>query len=277
LSADPELREARRTTRQVARTFSLACRLLPRGVRDDVYRLYLVFRTLDDLVDAGAPEATERIDALRDWAAGAPARTPETRTLAAIDARRPLPRAPFADFAAGMRDDLAGWVPACQSDLDRYCYRVAGTVGLVMSALLGGGRDADGAAVALGSAMQLTNILRDIDEDAANGRRYLPPDAGSLSAADRALSLGPYIARADELYEAGLAGLPRLEQGRLAIAAAAAMYREILREIERRRGGGRATVSFRRKVRVGAGAGLRAGRTRRRRDRPHGARRWVRA
>jgi hypothetical protein len=54
------LAEARDTTRRVARTFSLACRLLPRELRDDVYLLYLVFRTLDDLVDDGMPEAGAR-------------------------------------------------------------------------------------------------------------------------------------------------------------------------------------------------------------------------
>ena len=58
------------TTRRVARTFALACRLLPREVRDDVYLLYLVFRTLDDLVDDGMPEAAARIAAVEAWAAG---------------------------------------------------------------------------------------------------------------------------------------------------------------------------------------------------------------
>ena len=53
--------EARATTRGAARTFSIACRMLPRAVRDDVYLLYLVFRTLDDLVDEGRPEAADRV------------------------------------------------------------------------------------------------------------------------------------------------------------------------------------------------------------------------
>ena len=68
---DPILAEARDTTRRVARTFSLACRLLPRDVRDDVYRLYLVFRTLDDLVDFGDPRATR--EAISVLASSAPA------------------------------------------------------------------------------------------------------------------------------------------------------------------------------------------------------------
>ena len=55
--------EARDTTRRVARTFALACRMLPRDLRDDVYLLYLVFRTLDDLVDEGRPAAPARVAA----------------------------------------------------------------------------------------------------------------------------------------------------------------------------------------------------------------------
>src|SRR3954470_4711913 len=74
--------EARATTRAVARTFALACRLLPRIVRDDVYLLYLVFRTLDDLVDDGRPEAAERVDAVVQWSQGATfRRTPEVQLL----------------------------------------------------------------------------------------------------------------------------------------------------------------------------------------------------
>ncbi len=60
---DDVIAEARETTNRVARTFSIATRLLPRDVRDDVYCLYLVFRTLDDLVDEGEPAAADRIAA----------------------------------------------------------------------------------------------------------------------------------------------------------------------------------------------------------------------
>ena len=66
-ASDATLSMARDTTRRVARTFALACRLLPRSVRDDVYRLYLVFRVLDDLVDFGDPAANERVAAVEAW------------------------------------------------------------------------------------------------------------------------------------------------------------------------------------------------------------------
>ncbi|HZH25257.1 MAG TPA: phytoene/squalene synthase family protein [Solirubrobacteraceae bacterium] len=253
-----ELAEARATTQRVARTFAIACRLLPRAVRDDVYLLYMVFRTLDDLVDDSRPEAAAHVEAAAAWAAGRPGtRTREVAVLEALAVRHPLPRDAIADFCAGMRQDLAHETFDTEEELDRYCYRVAGTVGLVMTAILGA-RDperARPAAAALGMAMQRTNILRDIDEDAAAGRVYIARESalrhGSLAPGRRADLLRDQIARADALYEQGLAGIAELRQGRRAIAVAGAMYREILREIER--GGlgalpGRAVVSPGRKL-----------------------------
>jgi phytoene synthase len=264
----PALREARATTRRVARTFALACRLLPRAVRDDVYLLYLVFRTLDDLVDEGRAEAGARVEAVTAWAEGRPGeRTREVDVLDALGARHPLPREAVAEFCAGMRQDLARETFPTEADVDRYCYRVAGTVGLVMTAVLGTRdlRRARTAAVALGIAMQRTNILRDIDEDAANGRLYLAQEAvmrhGSPRPGRRAELLREQIAYADSLYERGLAGVGELRSGRRAIAAAGAMYREILREIERDGYGatrGRARVLWTRKLAVAAGAAWRA-------------------
>jgi len=258
---DAALLEARATTQRVARTFSLACKLLPRDVRDDVYRLYFVFRTLDDFVDDGAPEAAEHVAAVEAWCAGGAPSTPETQLLEELDARNTLPRDALADFCAGMRDDLSGRPIQTEAELDDYCYRVAGTVGIVMTSLLGlrPGVDAEHArqaAAALGGAMQRTNILRDIDEDRANGRVYLARDTlerfgGSAAPGHREALLREQIARADAQYEQGVAGISYLARGRRAIAAAAGMYREILRQIERDGYGareGRAVVPTRRKL-----------------------------
>jgi phytoene synthase len=99
--------------------------------------------------------------------------------------------------------------------------------------------DAWAAARALGSAMQRTNILRDVDEDLANGRVYLARDTlerfgiADLAAQDRTELYRDQIRRADALYDQGLAGVPLLIHGGRSIAAAGAMYREILRQIER--------------------------------------------
>lgn len=250
---------ARETTRRAARTFSLACRLLPAEIRGDVYLLYLVFRTLDDLVDDGEPDAQDRIAAVEAWCDGGPAATEETVVLADLATRHPLPREALRDFCRGMRDDLDGWTPDTEDDVDRYCYRVAGTVGLVMAALLGVD-DEDGrastAACRLGMAMQRTNILRDLDEDRAAGRRYVSREAvarhGDPLPGRRAALLAEQIARADALYDEGLRGVGYLRRGRPAIRAAAGMYREILRQLEREGLGerpGRAVVPPARKAR----------------------------
>jgi phytoene synthase len=254
--SDLLLEEARETTQRVGRTFGLACRLLPREVRDDVYRLYLVFRVLDDLVDFGHPEAEEAIAAVEAWTAGAAAASRESRILADLAARHPLPRPALRDFCAGMRFDLAGGVNRTEADVDRYCYQVAGTVGLTMAAILGTRSPAAGErAIALGMAMQRTNILRDIDEDRAGGRVYLAQETlarlGSPEPGHREALLRDQIGRADRLYDEGMAGIPQLARGRRAVAAAAGMYREILRQIEREGYGarpGRAVVSPPRKL-----------------------------
>ena len=262
----PVLAEARLTTRRVARTFSLACRLLPRELRDDVYLLYLVFRTLDDLVDDGVPGAAARVAAVAAWAAGQQgARTREVAVLEDLATRHTIPRDAFADFCAGMRHDLEGRPLRTEADVDVYCFQVAGTVGVVMAAMLGSDdfEVARPAAAALGMAMQRTNILRDVDEDLAAGRVYLAQETvarfGSLAPGRRAGLMRDQIARADRLYERGCAGIPLLLHGRRAVSAAAGMYREILRQIEREGYGaspGRVVVARPRKLLIAARRGV---------------------
>ena len=257
------LGEARSTINRVARSFSLAARLLPTDRRHDVELLYLVLRSLDDLVDVeiraggSSREAAEaRIAAIERWTRGEPIGTQATdRELIILDhlanRNRAFPRDAVLDFLEGMRTDLAGPSIATDDDAARYCYQVAGTVGRMMASLLGTAPGseaaADRAARSLGSAMQRTNILRDIDEDLAAGRIYLsherlrahgidPSETGgprSLKGADRRALLQEEIALADAEYEAGLAGIGYLLHGRTSIRAAALLYREILRQIER--------------------------------------------
>ena len=231
MTTAPVVVEARETTRRVARTFAIACRMLPRAMRDDVYVLYLVFRTLDDLVDHAHPDARERIAAVQAWCAGAGVASREAHLLEQLASRYALPRHAMHSFCSGMQQDLDGPRIRTEADLDEYCYRVAGTVGVVMAALLGTHGDprrADEAAAALGMAMQRTNILRDIDEDNEQGRIYLADETlerfgGSLAPGRREALMRDQIARADALYERGLEGIGLLRSGRRAIAAAAAM------------------------------------------------------
>jgi phytoene synthase len=224
--ADSYLPEAQEVMENAARTFSLAARLLPATVRDDVVLLYLVLRTLDDLVDERSPEAAAAIAAVETWLVTGETSSRETTILADLTERYGLPRPALVAFLQGMRDDLEPPQIETEGDLDVYCYRVAGCVGEMMASILGVWDEAAwGCARALGNAMQRTNILRDVDED--------------------------------------LAGVPMLVHGGRSVAAAGAMYREILREIERRGYGARrdrSVVSRPRKARIVAAAFIRPGR-----------------
>jgi phytoene synthase len=266
LQRDPRvaalLPEAQATINRVARSFALAARFLPRDVRDDINLLYLALRRLDDLVDLEAPsgsaqraDAQQRLAAIRTWlSTGAVADAGGDELAIFVDLQRRTPALPtdaISAFLDGMESDLAGPVMESDADLDLYCYQVAGTVGRLMAALLGvrGGDDAqaDRAARALGAAMQRTNILRDIDEDLANGRVYLPATSLRRVGLDPAAASGPTslrdgdrralymaeIARADAEYEVGVAGIRHLLNGGRSIRVAGHLYREILRQIER--------------------------------------------
>jgi phytoene synthase len=252
------LDEARETHRAVGRTFWLASRLLPREIRDDVHLLYLVLRTLDDAVDDAWDDVETVVGGVERWARGGAPETREAMILDDLRTRHPIDPAVVGDFCAGMRDDLTRAVFATEEAVDEYCYRVAGTVGVLMTALLGAD-DFEAArrpAIALGQAMQRTNILRDIDEDlSSRGRLYVATETvdafGSVLPGQRADLMRDQIARADALYDEGIAGIAHLATGRRAIAAAAAMYRQILRQIEREGLGarpGRAVVPLPRKV-----------------------------
>ena len=239
-ATDGYLPEAQEVMQNVARTFSLAARLLPATVRDDVVLLYLVLRTLDDLVDEQSPDADAAVAADETWLVTDETSTRETVILEDLTRRYGLPRPALVAFLQGMRDDLATPDIQTEGDLDVYCYRVAGCVGEMMASILGVWDDAAwNAARALGNAMQRTNILRDVDEDLANGRVYLAGDTlarfgiTDLATQDRTELYRDQIDRADTLYDQGLHGVPMLVHGGRSVAAAGAMYREILREIER--------------------------------------------
>jgi phytoene synthase len=148
-----------------------------------------------------------------------------------------------------------------QQALDRYCYRVAGTVGLMMCSVLGVHNiKALPFAIDLGIAMQLTNISRDVLEDAGVGRRYLPVDvaveslacASAGSRAEVARMIDLQLKRAELFYESGIAGLTYLPRGsRVAIYLAAILYRAIGRQL--RQSGcpwwrGRTVISTRQKL-----------------------------
>jgi phytoene synthase len=247
-----------------ASTFSAGLLLLPSALQTDGRRLYYMLRTIDDLVDENDPQAIRRVEAIEHWAHGQHADTPETHTLTKLSARYPLSPQALIDFCGGMRHDLARDTIQTDADLDLYCHQVAGTVGIMLAGLLGTTHpEGEKHMETLGRAMQHTNILRDIDEDLANGRLYIPQATieryGFPTPGTREQLLRHHIAHADALYEQGAGAIPLLRNGRRAMALSTALYREILRQIERDgfgRNPGRAAVPTWRKRQLIAKVGV---------------------
>lgn len=234
--ARPEQRD--RSSPPDASTLAPGLRLLPRDIRNDIYRLYHVLRILDDLVDEDRPEAQQRVCAMEHWARGEQADSPETRTLGELSLRHTLPAHAFLEFCQGMRHDIARATIYTEGDLEHYCQRVGGTVGIVLAHMLGTIRpDGESKMAMLGRAVQRTNILRDIDEDAAHGRIYIARDTierfGPASPGAREELLRDQIARADALYEQAAQATSLLARGQRGMTLCATLYREILRQIER--------------------------------------------
>lgn len=228
-----------RTTRSSdGSTFVPGLRLLPRRARADVYRLYDMLRTLDDLVDDDRPEAPKRIEAVERWAREEQADTAETRILVELSHRHTLPRQAFLEFCSAMHHDIGRATIHTEDDLERYSQQAGGSVGIMLACILGStGAETEAKMATLGRAMQRTNILRDIDEDAAHGRVYIARNTieryGAPRPGERAELLRDQIARADNLYEQ-VGDAPSLPaDGRRGLALSVRLYREILRQIER--------------------------------------------
>lgn len=237
-------------TREIARTFYYGSLFLPREKRRAAWALYAFCRIADDIAD----ERDLYPDPLRDLArwreallgayAGQP-RGPVMRAWADTLTRFDVPLRPALDLLDGVEMDISGATFRTFDELRLYCYRVAGTVGLLMAPILGyEGAAALDAAVDLGIAMQLTNILRDLAEDARRGRLYLPAEELAAFGYSRAeLERGAItpafvelmrfqIGRANEYYQRGLRGVRLLDRdARLAIALSGLLYRAILDRI----------------------------------------------
>jgi phytoene synthase len=178
-----DLAACRAAIRQGSRSFHAASLLLPARVRDPALALYAFCRLADDAVDEAADRrgGTRAVAALHDRLgrvyAGRPRNAPADRAFAAVVATHDLPRTLPEALLEGFAWDAAGRRYDTLPDLTAYCVRVAGTVGAMMTVLMGvRDRDALARACDLGVAMQLTNIARDVGEDAAAGRLYLPRD-----------------------------------------------------------------------------------------------------
>lgn len=196
LGLDQAYEACRRETAEWAKTFYLGTLLMPPAKRRAIWAIYVWCRRTDELMDGPEAQhvsAQELSDRLDRW---------EVRTRALFDGtvqdgldrvmvdtleRFPQPVQPYLDMIEGQRMDLLQHRYASFEELELYCYRVAGTVGLMTQEVMGvdsayttapwsSRPDTSEAAVALGIANQLTNILRDVGEDRARGRIYLPQD-----------------------------------------------------------------------------------------------------
>ncbi len=234
-----------------SKSFALAARLLPAGQRDRAAVVYAFCRRADDAVDlAGPAEHAGAVARLRGELAriyaGQPAGEPVLDAFGEVARACRIPESYPAELLAGMAMDAGGQRYATVEELLHYCYRVAGTVGLMMCHVLGLRDEAALVpAVHLGLAMQLTNICRDVEEDWRLGRLYLPAElldpAGAPGLADRlgrplprearrpiAAVVEDLLARADRFYRSADRGMVALPwRASLAIRTARLVYAAI--------------------------------------------------
>jgi 15-cis-phytoene synthase len=257
LSLGPARAYARLLTRTYSKSFFMATQLLPAHRRQDVYAVYGFCRYTDNIVDA--PRDRDRATLRRELDAWkqevvlaystGESQHPVLATFVRTMHERSIPLQHPLDLIAGVEMDLAIDRYHSFSDLRLFCYRVASVVGLMMTHVFG---YHDSAAFAyaedLGIGMQLTNILRDIDEDwRLHKKIYLPIDEmqdfglseeqvaeGRLDDVLRSF-LGMQVNRAHSYFESAEPGIPMLHKsGQRAVRAASRLYQEILHEIERR-------------------------------------------
>lgn len=253
----------RQMTAEYSKTFYLASLLIPKEKRRAIWAIYAWCRRTDELVD-GLKSSSTTPETLQQWEqqlesvfAGHPT---DDADIALVDTIKtfPMDMQPFRDMIAGQLMDLDRSRYETFEELKLYCYRVAGTVGLMSSAVLGINNSSSSVpwereaynpteeAIALGMAMQLTNILRDVGEDAQRGRIYLPLEDLRLfdytekdlldgTIDDRWIALMRFqIQRARQYYDEAQKGICYLiPNSRLPIWAALMFYQGILDAIER--------------------------------------------
>lgn len=257
LAASAQL--CRQITRRVARNFYHGLKLLPEPKRSHMYALYAYMRLLDDIADEddGRP-LDRRLADLTAWREltndAAEGRLPESDgpdiwpAFAELVQRHVIPLHLFESAIAGQKQDLAGARFRTFDDLREYCYRVAGVVGIASIHVWGfeGGQATIDLAVERGVAFQLTNILRDIRSDAAEGRVYLPADelaAAGVSEDELRRGVGgprfvamvrTQIARAEAAYQKSAELEQRISRDcRATLTAMTEIYRGLLRKIAR--------------------------------------------
>ncbi|WP_068076779.1 phytoene/squalene synthase family protein [Novosphingobium lentum] len=253
---------ARQTIERGSKSFAAASRLFDFRTRERVWLLYAWCRRCDDLADAqdlggrlgDQRGAADRLATIRDLTARA--LTGDETGDSAFDALGVVARETGLTSAmaeaviAGFALDAADWQPRTEADLMRYCWHVAGAVGVMMAVVMGvppGDAETLDQACDLGLAFQLANIARDLEEDDAADRCYLPLDwlveadipPGEQMKPHYRAALVPLVARMCHMAHAHECSA-RIGAGRLtfrqrwAVLSAAAIYGEIAHDVERR-------------------------------------------
>ena len=241
----------RRITKSEAKNFYYAFRTLPHRKRRAIYAAYAFFRRVDDVVDGDASVDVKRKQLEQARAVMDPGRRADGSDLVllalkhAID-EHSISTSYFGDFVDGMEMDLVQSRYRDFEELRRYCYGVASAVGLISIAVFGyTDPKAEEYAVDLGLAMQLTNVLRDIGEDAGRDRIYIPTDelsaygysetdllSGTTNDAFREL-MSFQVERARRYFRSGLKLIPLVSaESRACPSALAGVYSAILDRIE---------------------------------------------
>ncbi len=258
ISVSQSIELCRQITAKHAKTFYLGSLLLPRPKRHAIWSIYAWLRQTDELLDGlDLPDRSPSLtrEALDQWSAqmervfetGQPVTDTEVALVDTIQ-RYKLSIQPFREMVMGQSMDLDTHRYPTWEELRLYCYRVAGVVGLMSAEIMGfvPGQDGTEEAVSLGIAMQLTNILRDVGEDARRGRIYLPlEDLKRFNYTEsellnyvvdkRWMALMDYeIGRARALYAKAESGISTLQpDSRWPVWASLMLYRRILDAIER--------------------------------------------
>lgn len=259
LSPDELARQTEAVIAQGSKSFAAATRLFPPDLRRDVRFLYAWCRYCDDLTDGQdlghgqiSTAKTEVVTRMHQSSLAALDGTPPPElpylALAELARHHPIQRSLVEAHIRGFELDAAGWQPQTLDDTLQYCYHTAGTVGVIMAGIMGV-RDTVTLhrASDLGIAFQLTNIARDVAEDALGGRSYLPqewreaadleiPDLADPTQRERVFPLVQrLILEAEPYYDSaaiGIRALPR--RAAWAIASARDIYRDIGRQILKR-------------------------------------------
>ena len=255
----------RKETQQWAKTFYLGTLLLPYEKRKAIWAIYVWCRRTDELMDS--PEALKKSeeelsDSLNSWEENTKnifkgiVKTDLDAVLADTLEKYPQNIDPYLDMIAGQRMDLTKFRYKNFDELKLYCYRVAGTVGLMTQNVMGIDAfyeaaswievpDISEAAIALGIANQLTNILRDVGEDRQRGRIYIPQDEiKNFGYSEEELMLGKInpqwknlmafqLNRAREWFKSSEEGIKWLSaDARWPVWTSLRLYRKILNSIE---------------------------------------------